>query len=156
VHQLGELRDRIAETMAYRACGLNLVVNAIILWNTVYLSRAVTFVRDQGVDIPDRLLAQVAPIPWSHIGITGDYLWNEIDQPLERYRPYAPSASIQKPSAFLSVCCGTNELGAPATHRSFTSAHGHWHDMLLDGYWFDVTSALAAAEELSTLRVSAR
>jgi len=73
VHQLGELRDRIAETMAYRACGLNLVVNAIILWNTVYLSRAVTFVRDQGVDIPDRLLAQVAPIPWSHIGITGDY-----------------------------------------------------------------------------------
>jgi len=87
VHQLGELRDRIAETMAYRACGLNLVVNAIILWNTVYLSRAVTFVRDQGVDIPDRLLAQVAPIPWSHIGITGDYLWNEIDQPLERYRP---------------------------------------------------------------------
>ena len=36
LHQLGELRDRVAETMAYRACGLNLVVNAIILWNTVY------------------------------------------------------------------------------------------------------------------------
>src|SRR6478735_2446142 len=44
LHQLGELRDRVAETMAYRACGLNLVVNAIILWNTVYLSRAVRFV----------------------------------------------------------------------------------------------------------------
>lgn len=87
LHQLGELRDRIAETMAYRACGLNLVVNAIILWNTVYLSRAVTFVREQGVEIPDRLLAQVAPIPWGHIGITGDYLWNEVDQPLERFRP---------------------------------------------------------------------
>ncbi|CAN7608218.1 Tn3 family transposase [Pararhizobium sp. LjRoot235] len=27
--------------MAYRASGLNLVVNAVILWNTVYLSRAV-------------------------------------------------------------------------------------------------------------------
>ena len=26
-------------------------------------------------------------IPWSHIGITGDYLWNEIDHPLERFRP---------------------------------------------------------------------
>ena len=36
------------------------------------------------------------------------------------------------------------------------TVHGHWHDMLLDGYWFDATSALAAAEELSTLRVSAR
>jgi TnpA family transposase len=31
LHQLGELRNRVAETMAYRASGLNLVVNAIIL-----------------------------------------------------------------------------------------------------------------------------
>ena len=52
LHQLGELRNRIAETMAYRASGLNLVVNAIILWNTVYLSRAVQFVHDQGNPIP--------------------------------------------------------------------------------------------------------
>ncbi|MGH7105509.1 MAG: Tn3 family transposase [Acetobacteraceae bacterium] len=87
LHQLGELRDRVAETMAYRACGLNLVVNAIILWNTIYLSRAVRFVREQGVDLQDHLLAQVAPIPWGHIGLTGDYLWNEIDHPLERFRP---------------------------------------------------------------------
>ena len=45
------------------------------------------FIREQGVDIQDRLLAQVSPIPLSHIGITGDYLWNEIDHPLERFRP---------------------------------------------------------------------
>jgi TnpA family transposase len=87
LHQLGELRNRVAETMAYRASGLNLVVNAIILWNTVYLSRAVRFVHDQGTTIPHALLAQVAPLPWSHIALTGDYLWNEIDRPLERYRP---------------------------------------------------------------------
>ena len=73
--------------MVHRASGLNLVVNAIILWNTVYLSRAVRFVREQGADIPDTLLAQVAPLPWSHIALTGDYLWNEIDHPLERHRP---------------------------------------------------------------------
>lgn len=58
-----ELHNRIAETMAYRASGLNLVVNAIILWNTVYFSRAVRFVVDQSVTIPDTLLAQVAPLP---------------------------------------------------------------------------------------------
>jgi len=87
LHQLGELRSRIAETMAYRASGLNLVVNAIILWNTVYLSRAVSFVQGQGIEIPDTFLAQVAPLPWGHIALTGDYLWNEIDQPLERFRP---------------------------------------------------------------------
>jgi hypothetical protein len=38
-HRLGELRDRAAEAMAYWASGLNLVVNAIILWNTTYLAR---------------------------------------------------------------------------------------------------------------------
>ena len=87
LHQLGELRNRVAETMAYRASGLNLVVNAIILWNTVYLSRAVDYVRTQGIDIPAELLSQVAPLPWAHIALTGDYLWNEIDRPLERFRP---------------------------------------------------------------------
>lgn len=74
LHQLGELRNRIAETMAYRASGLNLVINAIILWNTVYLSRAVDYVRGQGIVIPDELLSQVAPLPWVHIALTGDYL----------------------------------------------------------------------------------
>ena len=43
-----------------------------------------------------------------------------------------------------------------ASYPSFRSAHDHWRDILFRGYWFDVTSALAAAEELSTLRVSAR
>ncbi len=73
--------------MAYRASGLNLVVNAIILWNTVYLSRANDYIRSQGIVIPDELLSQVAPLPWAHIALTGDYLWNEIDRPLERFRP---------------------------------------------------------------------
>lgn len=63
LHQLGELRNRVADTMAYRASGLNLVVNAIILWNTVYLSRAVRYVEEQGVSIPAPLLAQIAPLP---------------------------------------------------------------------------------------------
>ncbi|WP_163595153.1 Tn3 family transposase, partial [Klebsiella pneumoniae] len=67
--------------------GLNLVVNAIILWNTVYLSRAVDYISSQGIIIPDELLSQVAPLPWAHIALTGDYLWNEIDRPLERFRP---------------------------------------------------------------------
>ncbi|WP_455908686.1 Tn3 family transposase [Serratia liquefaciens] len=87
LHQLGELRNRAAEAMAYRASGLNLVVNAIVLWNTVYLSRAVDYVRSQGIIIPEELLSRVAPLPWGHISLTGDYLWNEIDRPPERYRP---------------------------------------------------------------------
>lgn len=49
--------------------------------------RAVDYVRGQGIDIPAKLLSQVAPLPWAYIALTGDYLWNEIDRPLERSRP---------------------------------------------------------------------
>ena len=63
LHQLGEFRNRAAETMAHRASGLNLVVNAIILWNTVYLSRAVDYIRSQGIIIPEELLSSVSPLP---------------------------------------------------------------------------------------------
>lgn len=86
-HRLGELRDPTAEAMAYRASGLNLVVNAIILWNTTYLGRAVEFVRSHGINIPDDALAHVAPVKWDHIALTGDYLWSDIDKPRERFRP---------------------------------------------------------------------
>jgi len=39
-HRLGRVRDRTRETQQHRASGPNLVVDAIILWNTVYLGRA--------------------------------------------------------------------------------------------------------------------
>jgi len=34
LHRLGEIRDRTNENQQHRASGLNLVVTAIILWNT--------------------------------------------------------------------------------------------------------------------------
>jgi TnpA family transposase len=39
-NRLGESRDRSFENQRHRASGLNLVVAAITLWNTVYLERA--------------------------------------------------------------------------------------------------------------------
>ena len=39
LNRLGEMRDRTFENQRYRASGLNLVVAAIILWNTVYLEQ---------------------------------------------------------------------------------------------------------------------
>lgn len=73
--------------MVHRESGLNLVVNAIIMGSTVYLCRAVDYIRSQGILIPEELLPSVSPLPWGHISFTGDYLWNEIDRSFERYRP---------------------------------------------------------------------
>ena len=39
-------------------------------------------------------------ISWSHIGITGDYLWKEIDRPLERFRPLRANHFNSKGSVF--------------------------------------------------------
>jgi hypothetical protein len=74
-NRLGELRDRTHENQRHRASGLNLVVASIVLWNTVYLERAVTALRERGQMIPDELLGHLAPLGWEHINLTGDYVW---------------------------------------------------------------------------------
>jgi TnpA family transposase len=79
-NRLGELRDRSFENQRYRASGLNLVVAAIVLWNTVYLARAVQALRDSGKDIDDRLLPHLSPLGWEHINLTGDYIWRQSKQ----------------------------------------------------------------------------
>jgi TnpA family transposase len=74
-NRLGELRDRTYENQRHRACGLNLVVAAIVLWNTVYLELAIGALRQRGESIPDDLLAHLSPLKWEHINLTGDYHW---------------------------------------------------------------------------------
>ncbi len=76
-NRLGEIRDRTYDQQRYRASGLNLVVAAIILWNTVYLERAVNALRQHGQVIDEGLLPHIAPIHWQHINLTGDYTWRQ-------------------------------------------------------------------------------
>lgn len=76
-NRLGELRDRSFEAQRHRASGLNLVVGAIILWNTVYLERAIGALRQQGRQVDESLLKHVAPVHWNHINLTGDYSWRQ-------------------------------------------------------------------------------
>ena len=74
-HRLGELRDRTFENQIYRASGLNLLVAAIILWNTRYLQDAFSTLRRGGRSAGDDLVRHVAPLGWEHISLTGDYIW---------------------------------------------------------------------------------
>ncbi len=74
IHRLGEIRDRTYENQQHRVSGLNLLVTAIILWNTRYLEHAVA-TRRRVEDIPDHLLAHLSPLGWEHINLTGDYVW---------------------------------------------------------------------------------
>jgi TnpA family transposase len=66
-HERGEIRDRSFESQAFRASGLNLVVSAIVHWNTVYIERAATHLRKIHREIPDHLLKHVSPLSWEHV-----------------------------------------------------------------------------------------
>ncbi|WP_306532635.1 Tn3 family transposase [Geobacter sp.] len=77
LNRLGEVRDRSFENQRYRASGLNLVVAAIVLWNTVYLERAVQSLRVSGRPVDDSLLMHLSPLGWEHINLTGDYIWRQ-------------------------------------------------------------------------------
>jgi TnpA family transposase len=73
IHRLGEIRDRTYENQQHRCSGLNLLVTAIILWNTRYLEHAVGALQ-QVEDVPDHLLAHLSPLGWEHVNLTGDYV----------------------------------------------------------------------------------
>ena len=77
LYRHGELRDRTYELQRHRASGLNLVVAAIILWNTVYLGRAAGALQRHGRLLDPALLGHVAPVHWLHINLTGDYSWRQ-------------------------------------------------------------------------------
>lgn len=88
LNRLGEVRDRSYENQRYRASGLNLVVNAIILWNTVYMERAIQSLTDSGQPVDEDLLPHLSPLGWEHINLTGDYVWQQDKRVARgRFRP---------------------------------------------------------------------
>ncbi|SHN08116.1 Transposase and inactivated derivatives, TnpA family [Chryseobacterium carnipullorum] len=76
-NRFGEVRERSFENQRYKASGLNLVTAAIILWNTVYIEKAVEHLKEQGEEINDDLLQYLSPLGWEHIHLTGDYVWED-------------------------------------------------------------------------------
>jgi TnpA family transposase len=77
VHKQGRIADRTLQNQEHRASGLNLVIAALALWNTLYMERAVEHLRSREVSAPDHLLAHLSPMSWAHISLTGDYVWKD-------------------------------------------------------------------------------
>jgi TnpA family transposase len=72
----GRIADRGSEAQQYRASGLNLLIAAIVYWNSTYMADAVTHLRAIGETVPDDLLVHTSPVGWEHIGLSGDFLWD--------------------------------------------------------------------------------
>ncbi len=90
-NRLGEMRDHRFEQQRYRAGGLNLVVAAIVLWNTVYLEQAVQAMEEHDYQVDEDLLQHLSPLGWGHINLTGDYIWRQSKQVKSgKFRPLRP------------------------------------------------------------------
>jgi hypothetical protein len=64
------------------------MVNAIILWNTVYIERAIQALANSGQTVDEELLPHLSPLGWEHINLSGDYVWQQDKRVARgRFRP---------------------------------------------------------------------
>ncbi|PEA06341.1 Tn3 family transposase, partial [Bacillus cereus] len=68
----GELRERALQDQLQRASALNLIINAISIWNTVYLPQAIEHMKKIGKH-REELLPHISPLGWEHINFLGEY-----------------------------------------------------------------------------------
>lgn len=80
----GRIIDRSHEAQQYRASGLNLVIAAIVYWNSTYMADAVAHLRSAGEAVPADLMAHTSPVGWEHIAFSGDFLWDRAAQATSR------------------------------------------------------------------------
>jgi TnpA family transposase len=71
----GELKERAIKDQLQQATALNLLINAIVIWNTVYLSKAINFLEKTG-ELKRDLLPYVSPLAWEHINFLGEYTFD--------------------------------------------------------------------------------
>ncbi|HFJ8407232.1 TPA: Tn3 family transposase, partial [Enterococcus faecium] len=62
----GELRERTIQHQLQRASALNIIINAISIWNTLHLTTAVEYKKRTG-SFNEDLLHHMSPLGWEHI-----------------------------------------------------------------------------------------
>jgi len=68
----GEFRERALQDQLQRASALNIIINAISVWNTVYLEEAIKELKKRG-DFREDLMPHVSPLGWEHVNFLGEY-----------------------------------------------------------------------------------
>jgi hypothetical protein len=69
----GQIRQAYREGQEDQLAALGLVVNAVALWNTRYLSAAVEHLRAPGVPVKDEDVARLSPLGHAHVNFLGRY-----------------------------------------------------------------------------------
>ena len=71
--QRGEVRQRYREGQEDQLGALGLVVNVVVLWNTLYMDAALAHLRRHGVEIKAEDVARLSPLGHENINVLGRY-----------------------------------------------------------------------------------
>ena len=65
------------EEMMNKASCLSLLCNAVLVWNTVHMSRIIEQLRATGVSITDEEVALISPLAYAHVIPNGTYFFDQ-------------------------------------------------------------------------------
>jgi TnpA family transposase len=71
--QRGEIRKRYKEGQENQLGALGLVINALILWNTIYMGKSLEFLESGSIEIKDDDLKRISPLIYKHVNMLGHY-----------------------------------------------------------------------------------
>lgn len=74
--QRGELRQRYREGQEDQLGALGLIVNVIVLWNTLYMESALQHLRQQGMAIRSEDMERLSPLGHIHIHMLGRFFFD--------------------------------------------------------------------------------
>ena len=72
----GELRKHKVEELENQSSCLTLVTNSIILWNTIYMSAVLDYLKQEGYPVSEVDIAHLSPARFDHINPYGKYRFN--------------------------------------------------------------------------------
>jgi TnpA family transposase len=75
----GELRQRYREGQEDQLGALGLVVNLVVLWNTIYMDAALDQLRAEGYEVLADDVARLSPLSFKHINMLGRYAFTLSD-----------------------------------------------------------------------------
>jgi TnpA family transposase len=65
--------ERELQGQLQKASCLNIILNAIVIWNTKYLTKAWKVFKTQNPNVDENLLKYISPLNWEHINFLGKY-----------------------------------------------------------------------------------
>ena len=71
--QRGEIRKRYREGQEDQLSALGLVTNAVVLWNTIYIQKALEKLKQDGFETNKDGVARLSPLQYKHVNVLGHY-----------------------------------------------------------------------------------